>query len=324
MAKTVRDATLDSRTAREKLKARAKPYFRSLDRGLHLGYRKGKRGGTWVVRRYLGEEQYVIEAVGAADDKQDADGLHVLSFFQAQTAARNRAVTAAEEQKLAAAGPAITVEHAVNEYMAVRDARTASQKGVAAAHSDARGRLAKHVLSDADMAARPLAQLTADHLSVWRSSIGTNMSPSSVTRTTSDFKAALNAAAMRYRSRLPASLPMAIKDGLRSTEAVAPVAREAQVLTDADIRAIISGAGLVDEEGGWGGALQRLVVVLAATGARFSQIRRQTVADVQAAQNRLMVPVSNKGRGVKATSRIGVRVGKDVLESDSKLCFAIS
>ena len=61
-----------------------------------------------------------------------------------------------------------------------------------------------------------------------------------------------------------------------------------------------------------------LVVVLAATGARFSQIARLTVADVQATQKRLMVPVSRKGRGVKNSSHVGVRVGDDVLAALAK------
>jgi integrase len=84
-------------------------------------------------------------------------------------------------------------------------------------------------------------------------------------------------------------------------------------LPDADVRRIISAAWEVDAEGGWGGDLGRIVLALAATGARFSQVARMTVADVQAAQNRLMVPTSRKGRGVKTLSHIGVRVGDDVL-----------
>lgn len=55
------------------------------------------------------------------------------------------------------------------------------------------------------------------------------------------------------------------------------------------------------------------MLVLAATGTRFSQLIRMRVADVQAAQKRLMIPVSRKGRGVKQATHIGVRVGDDVL-----------
>jgi hypothetical protein len=54
MARSVRDAKLDSRAARAKLKPSGKPYYRALDPGLHLGYRKGVAGGRWVMRWYTG------------------------------------------------------------------------------------------------------------------------------------------------------------------------------------------------------------------------------------------------------------------------------
>ena len=43
-----------------------------------------------------------------------------------------------------------------------------------------------------------------------------------------------------------------------------------------------------------------------------------TVADVQVAQKRIMVPVSRKGRGVKHATHTGVRVGDDVLAELAK------
>jgi len=43
MARTVRDARIESPTARLKLAARHEPYWRTIDEGMHLGYRKGKR-----------------------------------------------------------------------------------------------------------------------------------------------------------------------------------------------------------------------------------------------------------------------------------------
>ena len=45
MARTVQDALIGTREARRKLKISGKPLYRSIDTGLHLGYRKGKRGG---------------------------------------------------------------------------------------------------------------------------------------------------------------------------------------------------------------------------------------------------------------------------------------
>ena len=58
MARRIKDQTLDSRDARKKLKVRGKPFYKAIGKGLHLGYRKGKTGGVWVVRSYLGKQQY--------------------------------------------------------------------------------------------------------------------------------------------------------------------------------------------------------------------------------------------------------------------------
>ncbi|HLY07352.1 MAG TPA: site-specific integrase [Rhizomicrobium sp.] len=88
MARTVRDATLDTRAARRRLKASGKPYYRVIDSGLHLGYRKGATGGKWVARWYVGKQAYKVETIATADDVIDADGLEVLNFSQAQAAAR--------------------------------------------------------------------------------------------------------------------------------------------------------------------------------------------------------------------------------------------
>ena len=125
-------------------------------------------------------------------------------------------------------------------------------------------------------------------------------------------------AARRAKAKLPPTMRDIIKDGLATVHAAPAVAREKQILPDADIRAIISAAWEVDAEGEWEGDLGRMVLVLAATGARFSQVARMKVADVQLAQNRLMVPVSRKGNGEKKLTHIGVRVGDDVLAALAK------
>jgi integrase len=92
MARRVRDKSLESREARSKLKIRQKPYYREIDRGLHLGYRKGKSARPWLLRRHIGGEAvYSFEPIGTADDFQDADGVKVLDFYQAQDRARKRA-----------------------------------------------------------------------------------------------------------------------------------------------------------------------------------------------------------------------------------------
>lgn len=119
MARTVRDANLESRTARDRLKAAPKPYYRAIDEGLHLGYRKGKTAGKWVMRYYAGDQTYTVETIGTADDTIDPDGAAILSFAQAQTIARQRFV---ERRRVAAGLPAqagpYTVTACIEEYLA--------------------------------------------------------------------------------------------------------------------------------------------------------------------------------------------------------------
>lgn len=89
MARTVRDTNLETRAARLRLQARRKHYWRVLESGLPLGYRRTKEGGgSWVSRRFIGEGRYSEAKIGTADDLQDADGVALRSFKQAQEAAR--------------------------------------------------------------------------------------------------------------------------------------------------------------------------------------------------------------------------------------------
>ncbi len=83
MARTVQDATLDSRTARARLAVRKKPYWRTIHQGAHLGYYRGQRGGSWSARLFV-DGHYRETKLGTADDVADADGIAVLSFRQAQ------------------------------------------------------------------------------------------------------------------------------------------------------------------------------------------------------------------------------------------------
>src|SRR4051794_3502981 len=127
MARSVRDSTLDTRTARARLKPAGKPYYRALDPGLHIGYRKGKTGGKWVMRRYDGA--YTVETIGIADDKDDADGVAVLDFFQAQQLARAKHKDAVRRAKGLPddLGP-YTVRACVDEYIVFLEAKRKSAK----------------------------------------------------------------------------------------------------------------------------------------------------------------------------------------------------
>ena len=84
MARRVRDAVLESRSARARLKVAGKPRYKAIMPGLHLGYRKNAGGGRWVVRIYIGSQNYHVEAFADADDVADANGTSILDFWQAQ------------------------------------------------------------------------------------------------------------------------------------------------------------------------------------------------------------------------------------------------
>ena len=157
MARMVRDAALETRSARARLKPRGKPYYRSLEEGLHLGYRKGVGGaGKWVCRHYVGGQTYSVETIAVADDLSDPDGVAVLSYRQAQAKARERMVRRAH----AAAGRTgpLTVRGAVDDYLTFLET---TRKSV----SDARSRAAAWIypaLGDIEADA-----LTTDQLRKW-------------------------------------------------------------------------------------------------------------------------------------------------------------
>ena len=88
MARTVRNPKIDTRSARAKLPERREPYWTVISAGNALGYRRGAKGGTWIAKFRDEDGKRHLEALGAADDARDADGLSVFSFAQAQERAR--------------------------------------------------------------------------------------------------------------------------------------------------------------------------------------------------------------------------------------------
>ena len=154
MSRRVRDKDVETRGARAALKARGKPYWRAIGLGLHLGYRKGRRGGVWVVRRYLGERAYKVETIALADDTEDADGTEILDFWQAQEAARNM-----RQGKIKAGATA--VKDAVAAYLEHLQGR--------ASWRDAKKRLEAFVLPE--FGQKQVAELDADAIRKWHRGI---------------------------------------------------------------------------------------------------------------------------------------------------------
>ncbi len=125
MARAVKNTKTDSRSARVKLPERREPYWTAISAGCGLGYRRGAKGGTWLVRFRDENGKQHHGAIGAADDARDPDGLTVLSFAQAQEKARAYFDLKARELAGHAAldaGP-YTVSIALADYFAERERR---------------------------------------------------------------------------------------------------------------------------------------------------------------------------------------------------------
>lgn len=322
MPKTIIDAPLTTREARRRLKTGL--YWRSVDTEIHLGYRKGKRAGVWLVRWRNGKG-YRQVPLGPADDVVSIGALD----YRAALKGAREAVEAARTELLATLdGPLLTVRLAVNAYVDERNTRETRRAGRPTL-SDASRRLEKYVtgrpqrgnrklLASAPLANIALHQLSERHLRDWRDGLPADLKATGIQRLVNDLKASLNSTYERHRERLPATLPGVIKSGLKAAsfdeDEGVPLARENQILSDAQIGALLKAAHELDGEQNWEGDLFRLLLVMASTGARFSQVIRLKVNDVQCAACRIMMPPSRKGRGAKS-GPTPVPVGQDVLDA---------
>jgi integrase len=130
MARTVRNAKIDTRSSRSRLAGRREPYWTLLSRGCAIGYRRGSKGGTWIGRFRTEDGRQHYERLGAADDARDPDNLTVFSFAQAQERARAFFNRAAKHSFGDIEGDTRTVETTLKAYFQARESR--GSKGVRA------------------------------------------------------------------------------------------------------------------------------------------------------------------------------------------------
>ncbi|MBF0678558.1 MAG: tyrosine-type recombinase/integrase [Devosia sp.] len=320
MAKTLKEAPITTRNARKELPQGI--HWRGIDPEVHLGYRKGARGGVWLVRWRNGVG-YKQMKLGTADDEI---AVGTLDFQAATKAGRETVQRERLDAKALADGPILTVQSAVEQYIAMRDNRDSKWAG-RSVRSDASSRLRRYVLgapasskkaavAPSPLAAIPLHRLTEPDLRAWCAGLPNNLKHATLLRLGSDLKAALNSAYDANRERLNPRLPDIIKRGIRFEhlgDHREPAARENQILADADVARLLKAAREIDAEQYWEGDLYRMVLVLTATGARFSQVARMQVKDCQRKEGRLIVPRSRKGQGDKSDS-LKIPVGQDVLD----------
>jgi integrase len=163
MARTLKDARLDTRNARVRLRQRREPYWRSIAGGMAVGYRKGAIGGTWIARHYSADQGRRYRSIGTADDIADADGVHVLAFSDAQEAARKWfAHLARHDGGELKRGP-YTVRDCLEDYLSfLADERRTEV--------DARYRTNAHILTT--LGEIKTEKLTTEHIKKWLRDLG--------------------------------------------------------------------------------------------------------------------------------------------------------
>jgi integrase len=301
MARTIRDTSLETRAARSRLKARGKPWYRAIEEGLHLGYRKAKGrpgkpavAGKWVVRHYVGGQAYAVETIASADDFSDADGIAILNFRQAQEKARERMVRRVHT----AAGKTapLTVQDAVDVYLEFLDSNRKSG-------ADARVRAKALIypqLGDIEVESLTTERLQRWHADLAKAAPRLRTKPgdrqrhrpiphddearrrrrSTANRTLTILKAALNRA---WRHGKVTS-----DDAWRRVEPFEDVdAARVRYLTVAEAKRLINAS---DPE------FRPVVQAALQTGCRYGELARLTVADFNADAGTIAVRKSKSGK----------------------------
>ena len=288
---------------RRRLEKRRNPYWVGVSGGrggVSLGYRTGARGpGCWIGKA-VADGRRSEERLALADDAGADDSALGYSAAVAAALAWAKRAHAAATTAGKAAAPVLTVQTAIEAYTERRASQSIHGR-------DAASRLRLHVLANDAFADTRLRRLSSADFEIWRKGLSTKLKPQSVNRLLNDLRAALNAAVEMHWRQLPAHLPLEIRVGTKA----APNATETrrQLLSDDEVRRLVTAGFKVDETGDFG----RLILILAATGARFSQASRLVVGDVQIAAKRLMMPASSKGRGQVKPRRLAVPVDADVI-----------
>jgi integrase len=283
------------------LTPRRKPYWRALEGGFHLGYRRTKTGGgTWTARRFIGERRYREASLGVADDLQDADGLAVLDYGQAQEKARGvwKAAERAEQGVAPERGP-YTVAEALDDYFEARQRR--GSKGVSADRFASKARIVP------TLGALEVTKTTTKRIRDWHTGLAST--PKLVrTKASADKRAtkaldAKNPEAVRARRStanriltiLKAALNYAFHEGrVASDEAWRKVKPFREV--DAAVVRFLTAAETVRLANAAEPPFRELVQGALLTGCRYGELTRMKVADFNAEAGVVTVRTSKAGK----------------------------
>ena len=312
MARSQRSTRLETRTARLKL-PQGNRHFVTIGEGLALAYRRTEQGfGTWQARYWDGHK-YHYSHIGAADDFQEANGSDLLTYYQAQEAARKLAHTAKTDAGVIF--KSISVAEAAEKYLGwYKDHRRALKE---TEHT-----VRVHILPA--LGSTHLDKLTSATIRRWLEQIASKparvrtrkdakQSAYRAAPKTADEKRARRATANRIFNVLKAMLNRAYQDGLVASDSawrkVKPFAKvdEARIrfLTDAEALRLVN-ACPVD--------LRQLVRAALLTGARFGELASLHAKDVNlgTAQVYFLPAKSGRSRYVPLNSE-GVALFKGIV-----------
>ncbi len=295
MARTKESSSLGSRSARESLKVRREPYWLVLEKGRAIGYRKGNQAGTWIARYYnpAGVPPRIYQALGASDDTSDPDGKMVLSFAQAQAAARKWFETAYHQAtgERVQTGP-YTIANAVSDYLVDRkrnEAKTADRMAY-----DFNARVIPSI------GTIPVDRLTRKRLELWMDEVakspirrrGKELAPP---QTPEEFRAR-KASTNRLWKNLRAALNLAYRERrVQSNEAWREL-KEFRGTTSARIRflspteqvRLVNACPSLD--------FRKLIKAGLFTGARESELARLKAGDFDPINGSVFIEFSKSGR----------------------------
>lgn len=301
MARTVRNAKLDSRSARSKLAPRREPYWTVISAGCAVGYRKGAKGGTWIARLRDEEGRQHYESLGAADDARDPDGLTVYNFAMAQELARAfferqaRELAGHSEPQI---GP-YTVQAAIEDYLKARERR--GSKGIAADRYAAEARIIP------ELGQLDAAKLTAKRIRDWHEALAASAKfvrtkKFANVQATSEFDPhepeavrARRSTANRLLTVLKAALNFAFQEGKVPTD---EPWRKVKPFREADAAVIhyLDNPECLRLVNACQGAFRALVRGALVTGCRYGELTRMRASDFNAEAGTVTIRISKAGR----------------------------
>ena len=297
------ETRMRTKADRLRLAPRHAPYWRNVKDGAAIGYRRSAadKPGTWQAR-YLGHDEAGARvrkfvALGTADDQAEADSVNLLTFDQADEAARKWLASLARGNSAAP----ITVAEAMKAYVLDYTARGGKDvKGLETT-------IAAHIAPR--LGEKKVTDLTTGTIRTWHRALATaaprkrtsanpekkKSAPKAVAANNPEGQRARRASANRILTVLKAALNLAYGDGKVASDdawrrvspfksANAPRIRD---FSDTEAKRLVNAASE---------AFRPMIQAALLTGARYGELVRLRAGDFNAAAGAIHIRAGKTGR----------------------------